>query len=109
MTDPTPAEVIAFLNGEAALEGNWFGEMEGQRGSFWWRKYLPILSPTPADAGEVREKVAREALFHVRSQLEALEGRTQGDRARIADIRWKITKALSLLASPQVTKEKDPK
>lgn len=56
MTDPTPAEVIAFLNGEAALDGLWFHDpypaTHDRRGPFWWRKYLPLLA-TP-DAGEVR-------------------------------------------------------
>lgn len=51
--EPTPAEIIAFLNGEAALEGLWFGNRPERGGAFWWRKYLPILTrPPAADADE---------------------------------------------------------
>jgi hypothetical protein len=53
------------------------------------------MTDTPAEA----LKAARNALLHVRGQLEALEGRTKGDNARLGDIRWSITNALAL--SPQ--------
>ena len=61
---PTAADVVAFLNGTGELEGCSFGEkFVWHKGSFWWRKYLPLLSapatlqvPVPAGA---RERVAR--------------------------------------------------
>jgi hypothetical protein len=37
----TLAEVVAFLCGEAPLEGVWFGEKHPlERGAFWWRPHL---------------------------------------------------------------------
>lgn len=47
MVDPTPAEVIAFLNGEGPLDDTWFGDplLTDPPGRFWWRKYLPLLTP----------------------------------------------------------------
>lgn len=34
-------ELRRFLNGEAPLEGVWFGETHPtKRGAFWWREYL---------------------------------------------------------------------
>lgn len=43
-------EIIAFLGGASAIDGHWFGDRpEGERGAFWWRKYLPeLLSTLPA-------------------------------------------------------------
>ena len=38
----TAVALVRFLNGEAPLEGKWFGEKDGPNG-FWWRKYLPSL------------------------------------------------------------------
>lgn len=36
------SEVMAFLRGEAPLDGVWFGEPHPtERGAFWWRKHLP--------------------------------------------------------------------
>lgn len=51
MTDPAAIaaskrrqQILGFLNGQNALDGQWFGERnEGQR-YFWWRKYLPELA-----------------------------------------------------------------
>jgi hypothetical protein len=59
-------EVIAFLLGEAPLDGCWFGEKpENERGNFWWRKHLRAAH---ADmAGEVRELV--EALHEGRRAI----------------------------------------
>jgi len=32
-----------FLNGETAINEAWFGDVaDGERGRFWWRKYLRI-------------------------------------------------------------------
>ena len=45
---PTPklAEVIAFLCGEAPLDGVWFGDPHPtERGPFWWRKHLLAAAP----------------------------------------------------------------
>lgn len=37
----TLAEVVAFLCGEAPLDGVWFGGSHPtERGAFWWRKHL---------------------------------------------------------------------
>lgn len=37
--------VIRFLKGEGPLEGVWFGDRPvGERGNFWWRKYLPDIA-----------------------------------------------------------------
>lgn len=36
------ADVLAFLKGEGQLNGVDFGEKpKGERGEFWWRRYLP--------------------------------------------------------------------
>lgn len=59
--EPTPAEIIAFLNGERPLDDVWFGDAPSSAhrgGRFWWRKYLPLLA-SATDAGEVRERIAR--------------------------------------------------
>ena len=51
---PVRADVIAFLNGDAQLDGLWFGDVwfgihrPAGKGAFWWRKYLPA---TPARDG----------------------------------------------------------
>lgn len=46
-------ELIAFLNGEAALDGVWFGDPRpGEKGRYWWRKRLGGLlasMPSPAE------------------------------------------------------------
>lgn len=37
----TLQEVVAFLCGEATLDGVWFSERHPtERGAFWWRKHL---------------------------------------------------------------------
>ena len=49
-------DVLAFLQGAAPLDGVWFGEKpDGERGQFWWRKYLP---PAPQQAEPVAESYA---------------------------------------------------
>jgi len=51
------AEVVAFLNGTAPLDGVWFGGAHPtERGDFWWRKHLLVayeqaLAATPAPIG----------------------------------------------------------
>ena len=58
----TPAQVIAFLNGEGMLEGKYFGERNPPaRGVFWWRKYLPLLTHTAGDVEPVRAKLLQKA------------------------------------------------
>ena len=48
---PTREELIAFLRGIGEIEGCTFGEKPAyERGMFWWRKYLPILSSQPSEA-----------------------------------------------------------
>jgi len=43
-------EVVAFLCGEGPLCGQHFGEgpPAGERGNFWWRKYLRAALTTPS-------------------------------------------------------------
>jgi hypothetical protein len=60
MSDTSPkdaelAELIAFLNGDAMLDGVWFGEDHPTlKGKFWWRKRLGALS-------QVRKQALLEA------------------------------------------------
>lgn len=55
-TVPVRADVLAFLQGSAPLNGAWFGEKpDGERGQFWWRKYLP---PAPQQAEPAVEAYA---------------------------------------------------
>ena len=66
MTNATDAlrDVIAFLLGEAPLEGRWFGDdatfVDGQyRQRFWWRKRLQaafaaLATPAGSASGEVQ-------------------------------------------------------
>lgn len=36
-------QMSRFLRGEAEMKGAWFGDNAyGERGKFWWRKYLPL-------------------------------------------------------------------
>lgn len=40
--------VLAFLHGEAPLDGAWFGDQRPtERGAFWWRKHLRAAFPPP--------------------------------------------------------------
>jgi uncharacterized small protein (DUF1192 family) len=41
--------LIDFLNGEDELNGLWFDELSGSDGQYWWRKYLPSISPLKED------------------------------------------------------------
>lgn len=42
----TLEQMVAFLCGEAPLDGVWFGELHpGQKGAFWWRKFLRAAAP----------------------------------------------------------------
>lgn len=42
------ADVLAFLHGEAPLDGVWFGEPHPTRkGAYWWRSILREASPDP--------------------------------------------------------------
>ena len=60
-TVPVRADVLAFLQGSAPLNGAWFGEKpDGERGQFWWRKYLP---PAPQQAEPVTEAALKGAFF----------------------------------------------
>lgn len=46
----TLQQMVAFLCGEAPLDGVWFGNLHpGQRGQFWWRKFLRAAVAEPAD------------------------------------------------------------
>jgi hypothetical protein len=49
-SEPTPAlraDVLAFLRGEAPLDGVWFGDAHPVYGDrFWWRVYLRDIEPT---------------------------------------------------------------
>lgn len=46
----TKEQVLAFLNGEAPIDGIWFGmKHPSYRGEFWWRTVLlPVLIPKPS-------------------------------------------------------------
>jgi hypothetical protein len=43
---PVRNDVIAFLKGYLSLSGAYFGDgtPDGERGAFWWRRYLPDLN-----------------------------------------------------------------
>lgn len=53
------APVLAFLSGEAPLEGVWFGDPHPtEKGAFWWRKHLrtagvgeDVMQPVGGDDG----------------------------------------------------------
>jgi len=52
-----PVEVIAFLKGEEALEGKFFGEPDPfTKGRYWWRKYLREVTPSAPTAVEPDER-----------------------------------------------------
>jgi len=42
-----PRKVVAFLRGEAPLDGSWFGDTFSGQGAYWWRKYLWDEVATP--------------------------------------------------------------
>lgn len=44
----TMEQMVAFLLGEAPLDGVWFGERHpGQKGAFWWRRFLRAAPGVP--------------------------------------------------------------
>lgn len=51
-------EMVAFLCGEAPLNGVWFGDVpEGERGPFWWRKPLrELIAALTTAPGEAQEE-----------------------------------------------------
>jgi hypothetical protein len=47
---PAAPDVIAFLMGEAPLDGVWFGDKHPtEKGAFWWRKHLRAIASSPAE------------------------------------------------------------
>jgi hypothetical protein len=47
-----------FLTGNTAISGAWFGDnADGERGKFWWRKYLPLTEAAAAIESLRAEKV----------------------------------------------------
>lgn len=39
-------ELLLFLHGAGMLDGVWYGDKPPhERGQYWWRKRLPVLSP----------------------------------------------------------------
>lgn len=61
----------AFLRGEIEMKGAWFGDnADGERGKFWWRKYLP-LTEAADEIASLRARVAelegalRDGLDHL--------------------------------------------
>ena len=52
MTDRELAEVIAFLLGEAEINGKWFGDRHPGDQPYWWRKHLRAAWNRRTPAGE---------------------------------------------------------
>jgi hypothetical protein len=46
------ADVVAFLNGAAALDGQWYGDRPDHGPPFWWREYLPNIAAQSAQPAQ---------------------------------------------------------
>lgn len=57
-----PRELVAFLNGEAAIDGVWYGERHpDHKGMFWWRKAL-MAAAAPTPTASIAPKAEGEAV-----------------------------------------------
>ena len=68
----TLKEVVAFLTGEAPLDGVWFGGVHPtERGAFWWRKHLRQALPE-AEQPTDHPRPSLSDPLHVAAKLDAV-------------------------------------
>jgi hypothetical protein len=88
---PTVAELVAFLNGEASLDGRWFADDMYPRERYWWRKHLSTLTTQSALIETLTRE--RDGILAERNNLMASLAYTE---AALADARDKALEEAAL-------------